>query len=206
MLRVHSPLSEEHEGIVSEAVDVGYTVHTNLGPGFREHIYERAYCLELDSRGISFECEKKVSVRYKSWEIPGQKIDLIIEGVVLIEIKAVQKPHPVHRAQVLSYLKTIGLRVGLLMNFNVEVFKAGVRRVVLWVISSQARDEGEDKMASCLRAFVPSCTPHATVTRVIAYCGNARIHAVMSSSSPGTNCFSSPAYSCGNPVFDTWNR
>jgi GxxExxY protein len=60
-------------------VDCGIHVHRALGPGFKEKIYHRAYCLELDSRGIKFECEKPIVVRYKNWEIPGQKVDLIVE-------------------------------------------------------------------------------------------------------------------------------
>jgi GxxExxY protein len=130
MLRIESPLTREQEAIVTQGVDVGYTVHHELGPGFKEHIYERAYCLELDSRGIRYECEKRIEVRYKSWSIPGQKIDLIIEGIALVELKTVPRLRPIHRAQVMSYLKTMDLRVGLLMNFNTEVFKAGVKRVV----------------------------------------------------------------------------
>lgn len=130
MLRITSPLSPEQEAVVTEAVDVGFTVHSELGPGFREHIYERAYCLELDARGIRYEAEKRIEVRYKSWSIPGQTIDLIIEGIVLVELKTVPRLMPVHVAQVMSYLKTLDLRVGLLMNFNSELFKTGLKRVI----------------------------------------------------------------------------
>jgi GxxExxY protein len=125
-----SPLTESEEQVVTVAVDAGYTVHHVLGPGFRERIYERAYCLELDSRGVPFECEKKIDVRYKVWSIPGQKVDLIVANIVLVEIKSVPRLRPIHRLQVLSYLKTTGLRVGLLMNFNSVTFKGNVKRIV----------------------------------------------------------------------------
>ena len=124
-------LSEFEEQIVTDAIECGLTVHRVLGPGFRERIYVRAFCLELDSRGMKFECEKPIEVRYKQWRIPGQKIDLIIEGVVLVEIKAVPLQRQLHVLQVLSYLKTTELRVGLLMNFNAARFKDGLRRIVL---------------------------------------------------------------------------
>ena len=124
-------LPPEQEELITTALDCGLTVHRVLGPGYKEKIYQRAFCLELDSRGISFECEKPVDVQYKQWKIPGQRIDLIVSGVVLVEIKAVSKLKQLHQRQVISYLKTTGLRVGLVMNFNTILFKHGLRRVVL---------------------------------------------------------------------------
>jgi GxxExxY protein len=130
MLRVSSPINEAEEQIVTAAMDCGFAVSRALGPGFREKIYHRAYCLELDSRGLAFECEKSIQVRYRRWDISGQKVDLIVAGVVLIEIKAIPRLRPIHEAQVRSYLKTIPLRVGLLMNFNTTALKHGLRRIV----------------------------------------------------------------------------
>jgi GxxExxY protein len=130
MLRVSSPLSVEDERLVTRAMDCAFTVHRTLGPGFREKIYARAYRLELDANGLRFESEKPILVKYREWKIPGQTIDLLIEGVVLVEMKTVPRLRPIHHAQVLSYLKTLDLRVGLLMNFNVPVLKAGLQRVV----------------------------------------------------------------------------
>ena len=111
-------------------MDCAFTVHRLLGPGFREKIYERALCLELDACGLKFESEKSIQVRFKEWLIPGQKIDLLVEGFVLVETKVVPKLRPLHRLQVLSYLKTMDLRLGLLINFNVPVLKDGFKRVV----------------------------------------------------------------------------
>jgi len=131
MLVNESPLTEAEEGVVSSAIGCGISVHKELGPGFREFIYEEAYCLELAARQMRFERQKRIAVRFKDWLIPGQKIDLVVEGIVLVEIKAVPRLRPLHRQQVVSYLKTTGLRVGLLLNFNVPLLKAGIRRVVL---------------------------------------------------------------------------
>lgn len=87
LLRVQSPLPAEQEEIVTAVIDVGYTVHRELGPGFRERIYAEAYCLELHSRNMPFEREKRILVKYKHWQIPGQTLDLIVAGIVLVELK-----------------------------------------------------------------------------------------------------------------------
>ena len=111
-------LPPEQEELITTALDCGLTVHRVLGPGDKEKIYQRAFCLELDSRGISFECEKPVDVQYKQWKIPGQRIDLIVSGVVLVEIKAVSELCDEHRAQVHNYLRITGFKLGLLVNFG----------------------------------------------------------------------------------------
>jgi len=130
MLKVASPLSETEELVISRAMDCAFAVHRELGPGFREKIYQAAYCLEMTARGISFEREKKIDVVYKQWTIPGQQVDLVVEGLVLLELKAVPKLLKVHERQVRSYLKTMRLRAGLLVNFNTALLKNGLRRVI----------------------------------------------------------------------------
>ena len=130
MLRIQSPLTTEQEQIVESTVDAALCVHRALGPGFKEIIYKRAYLLELDSRKLAFESEKRILVHYKDWEIPGQTVDLIVEGIILVELKALPRLRPIHRRQVVSYLRTTGLRVGLLMNFNVSLLKYGLQRIV----------------------------------------------------------------------------
>lgn len=124
------PVPPEVEQAASICVDCGLAVHRVLGPGFKESIYQRAFRLELDSRGVAFESEKPIAVRYRTWEIPGQQVDLVVAGVLLVEIKAVPRLRSLHQAQVLSYLKTMDLRLGLLMNFGGRLFKEGVRRVI----------------------------------------------------------------------------
>ena len=130
MLRISSPLTQTEETVVTQAMDCAFAVHRELGPGFRERIYQRAYCLELELRNLRFEREKTVDVRYKKWLIPGQRVDLLVEGVVLVEIKAIPRLVQLHDRQVRSYLKTLNLRVALLINFNTMLLKQGLRRLI----------------------------------------------------------------------------
>ena len=97
----------------------------------RERICEKALCLELESNGLRFECEKRIEVQYKEWAIPGQTVDLLVENVVLVETKAVSRLKEIHAAQVQSYLRIMKLHIGLLLNFSAPTMKAGTRRVVL---------------------------------------------------------------------------
>ena len=130
MLNRHSDLSPEQETIVSEVIGCGITVHRELGPGFKECIYHRAFRLELESRGIPYESDKPIQVKYREWQIPGQKIDLIVAATVLVELKAVPGLRIQHRCQVQSYLRTTGLSIGLLMNFNAALLKDGLQRIL----------------------------------------------------------------------------
>jgi GxxExxY protein len=129
-LRVTSPAGPEIERLVTRIMDCAFTVHRALGPGFKESIYTQALCLEMDSRGLKFEREKPIDVIYKQWKIPGQRVDLLVERTVLVEIKSVPKLRKVHSSQVVSYLKTMDLKIGLLMNFKARVLKEGFKRVV----------------------------------------------------------------------------
>jgi GxxExxY protein len=127
-----SPIPEETEETGRRIIGCAITVHRILGPGFKEQIYERAFCLELDSLGIAYVCEKRISVPYRHWEIPGHKIDLLVEGRVIVELKSVSKLKQVHKRQVVSYLRATNLRLGLVINFNVDILKdGGIKRVAL---------------------------------------------------------------------------
>jgi GxxExxY protein len=128
---VSPPIPQEVEDIGHRVIGCAITVHRILGPGFRERIYERALCLELEEAGLTFECEKRILVPYKRWQIEGHILDLIVGGVVIVELKVRPRLLEVHRLQVLSYLKATGLRLGYVINFNTEVLKYGIRRVVL---------------------------------------------------------------------------
>src|SRR5258708_3347097 len=125
------PIPQDVEDMGHRVIGVAITVHRILGPGFKERIYERAFCLELEEQGLSYECEKRILVPYKRWRIEGYVLDLIVGGVVIVELKAIPRLAEVHRLQVLSYLKATGLRLGYVMNFNVEVLKHGIKRVAL---------------------------------------------------------------------------
>jgi len=130
LLKKYSDLQPEQEAAVARAIGCGIAVHRELGPGFKERIYHDAFRLELEARGIPFESEKPILVKYRQWEIPGQKVDLIVEGIVLVELKAVPQLRDLHACQVRSYLRTTGLPIGLLMNFNAPLLKYGMKRVL----------------------------------------------------------------------------
>jgi GxxExxY protein len=131
MIRVPSPLDEQTEKYVKETIDCGYAVHKALGPGFLEPTYKNAFCLELSAQKIPFECEKPVTVVYRDRPIATHRLDLVVRGCIVVELKAVKILKPVHEAQVLAYLKASHLPVGLLMNFGAARLKEGFRRIVL---------------------------------------------------------------------------
>ncbi len=130
-MRLPSPLSSHAELVMSETIGCAIRVHRALGPGFLESIYRKAMCVELMSAGLSYEAERPVTVRYRDVDLAGQRVDLIVERTVVVELKAVIKLDEVHRAQLISYLRTTGLRGGLLINFRVALLRHGLRRVVL---------------------------------------------------------------------------
>ena len=129
-LRIASPLSPETDLIMSHTIGCAIAVHRALGPGFLESIYRKAMCIELESRNLAYEKERSIRVTYRGVEIPGQRVDFIVEGLIVVEIKAVMRLDQLHRAQVISYLKTTGLHGGLLINFRVPLLRDGIRRIV----------------------------------------------------------------------------
>jgi GxxExxY protein len=130
-MRLKSPLSDAAEAAMTRVIGCAIAVHRDLGPGFLESIYKKAMCIALTDADIAFECEKVIDVIYSGIAIPGQRVDLIVEGVIIVELKSVKRLQEIHEAQVLSYLKTTGLRGGLLVNFRVPVLRQGLKRIVL---------------------------------------------------------------------------
>lgn len=131
MIRAISPLDPEVEELGRKAIGCCIVVHRELGPGLLERIYHRAVRAELKASNIPCECEKPFPVFYRGDEIYVHRVDLIIGGQILLELKAVENLHMVHRAQVLSCLRVTRLRVGLLINFNVAVLASGIQRIAL---------------------------------------------------------------------------
>ncbi|MDP1571486.1 MAG: GxxExxY protein [Vicinamibacterales bacterium] len=129
--RTISTLPAATERIVQAAIGCAIEVHTHFGPGYLESVYQRAFQIELELRGMSYACEQPLKITYKDYPIQGPRLDLVVEQCVLLELKAVDRLQPVHVSQVVSYLKATGLGVGLLMDFNVRWMKDGIRRVVL---------------------------------------------------------------------------
>ena len=126
-----TPLPEELEALVHKTIGCCITVHRELGPGLLESIFARAICLELESCAIPFEQEKRIPVFYRGRLLCHQRLDIVVDGRIVLEIKSVERLNPVHQAQLLSYLKISGLRVGLLINFNTAILQDGLKRIVL---------------------------------------------------------------------------
>jgi GxxExxY protein len=120
-------LNEITEAIIGAAI----TVHRELGPGLLESTYEACLAYELAERNLKVERQKGLPITYHNVQLDcGYRIDLLVEDQVVVELKTVERLEPIHEAQLLSYLKLSGCKVGLLINFNVKVLKNGIRRLV----------------------------------------------------------------------------
>ncbi len=104
-------------------------VHRCLGPGFSESVYERATEIEFTRRGIPFVCQAPVVVTYRGEVVGEGKVDFLVEGKVIVELKAVEMLALIHTAQVISYLRATKLRLAILINFNVRILKDGIKRI-----------------------------------------------------------------------------
>jgi GxxExxY protein len=125
-------LSNNLNQITQAIIGAAIEVHRRLGPGLLESAYQECLCRELFERGISFERERALPVEYKGIRLEcGYRLDMLVAGEVVVEIKAVEALAPVHEAQLLTYLRLGGWQVGLLINFNVPILKQGIRRKVM---------------------------------------------------------------------------
>jgi GxxExxY protein len=121
----------EFDELSNRVIGCAIEVHKALGPGLLESAYERCLAHELAAAAIEFEMQKAVPVTYKGLELEcGYRADIVVEGQLLVELTSVEATTPVHEAQVLTYLRLANLPVGLLINFNVELLKDGIRRFV----------------------------------------------------------------------------
>lgn len=128
-------LNKITETIIGAAIEV----HRTIGPGLLESAYETCLARELELRGVSFERQRPLPVEYKAVRLDcGYRVDLLVEGTVVVEVKAVAGLEPIHEAQVLTYLRLGGWQVGLLINFNVPVMRNGIRRLVNNYVDSSA--------------------------------------------------------------------
>jgi GxxExxY protein len=125
-------ISPELDGIAKQVVDAAFAVHSKLGPGLLESVYEVCLAHELSKRGLKFERQVPMPVIYDGIKLDaGLRLDLVVEGEVIVELKAVETILPVHKAQVITYLKLSKKRLALLINFNVPLIKEGINRIVL---------------------------------------------------------------------------
>lgn len=117
--------------ITEKIIGSAIAVHKALGPGLLESAYEECLCFELSEAGLEFKRQVALPVIYKGVKLDcGYRMDVVVEDSVIVEIKAVERIIPVHEAQLLSYLKLTGIKVGLLLNFHVPVLKSGIKRIV----------------------------------------------------------------------------
>jgi GxxExxY protein len=122
----------ETERVATALVDAAIAVHSELGPGLLESVCESCLVMELESRSVKVARQVAVPLLYKGVQIGDSlKLDLLVADLVVCELKAVHKMHPVYKAQLMSYLKLSGRRLGFLINFNVEKIKDGITRVIL---------------------------------------------------------------------------
>ena len=123
---------ERAEAAATAAVDAGLKVHRTLGPGLLESAYEHCLEYELAERGVPVARQVALPIVYGRLTLDASyRLDRVVDHVVIIEIKSVDMLAPIHQAQLLTYLKLSGLRLGLLMNFNVTLFKQGLKRISL---------------------------------------------------------------------------
>ena len=118
------------DSLTEKIIGCAMTVHRALGPGLLESVYRDCLIIELATEKLRTECDKPVPLSYRGQPVSDLKLDLLVEGRVIVEVKAVSQLHPVHQAQVLTYLKLTGHPVGLLMNFNTTTLRAGLKRLV----------------------------------------------------------------------------
>ena len=132
------PMTEN--AIAKQIVDAAFRIHTTLGPGLLESVYHAVLAYELAQRGLRTVSQQPIPVVYGTIRIDiGFRADLIVEDQVIVEIKSVELLSPVHRKQLLTYLRFADKRIGLLINFNVPIIKDGIKRIVL---SSAGRSAG----------------------------------------------------------------
>lgn len=125
-------LSDKEEYFAKQIVDIAVKIHKELGPGLLESIYAKCFYYELFNRNIKYEKQKEVPIIYQSLIIDeGLRLDLLVEDLVIIELKAQENYHPVWEAQLLSYLKLTNKRLGFLINFHVPLMKDGIKRLIL---------------------------------------------------------------------------
>ena len=131
LTRTNPACSLETEKLVTRTIGCALRVHQALGPGYTEGLYHDAMAIDLALEGLRFERELGIRVMYRGQPLRLQRLDLVVESQIVVELKAVERLDRIHQAQLLSYLKAGGFKVGLLMNFHSEFLKSSLWRFVL---------------------------------------------------------------------------
>jgi len=130
-MRISSQMPPELEELAAKVVNAAYSVHKGLGPGLLESVYEICMCHELSKAEIPFKRQVEMPIMYDNIRLDaGLRIDILINEKIVVELKAVEKMVPLYEAQLLTYLKLTGLKLGFLINFNVPLIKDGIKRIV----------------------------------------------------------------------------
>lgn len=130
--KFYAPVSPDVEKVGKAVLDAAYKVHTALGPGLLESVYETCTAFELTESGLHTETQAALPVTYRSIKMDaGLRPDMIVESKVIVECKSVETMHPIYNAQIITYLKLTGIRLGFLINFNVVHLKEGIKRFVV---------------------------------------------------------------------------
>ena len=119
----------EHDDLTYRIIGAAIAVHTALGPGLFEGVYENALCVEFNKRDIGYQRQRRFRIQYDGEHVGELIADLVVENIVIVELKSVQELLPLHEAQTIAYLRAAQLNTGLLINFNVRSLKSGVRRL-----------------------------------------------------------------------------
>lgn len=126
------PLTEREKDIAKEIVDSAYTVHKELGPGLLEKVYEVCFCHELSKREVKYQRQVDIPIVYDGMTFDeGLRLDVLVEDLIICELKAVDEINLVCEAQIISHLKLTGKRLGFLINFNVPLIKNGIKRFIV---------------------------------------------------------------------------
>jgi GxxExxY protein len=128
---VFGKVDDETNQLANMVIGAAINVHRILGPGYLESLYEEALVRELQLQGIPFERQKIISIDYKGYSIGESRLDLLVDDRLIVELKSVESLMPIHRVQLLSYLKATELQLGLLINFNVTTLRNGIKRIIL---------------------------------------------------------------------------
>jgi GxxExxY protein len=127
-----APLTDREQWLTGQLMNIAISIHKILGPGLLKSIYEKCFCYELSKRNIPFVLQQNVPIIYEQLRIDEHfKIDLLVDGLIIVEIKAQENHHPIWEAQLLNYMKLTGKRLGYIMNFHVPLMKDGIKRMIL---------------------------------------------------------------------------
>ncbi|MFT3937110.1 MAG: GxxExxY protein [Chitinophagaceae bacterium] len=125
------PISERERWLTGQIVNIAITIHKTLGPGLLESVYEKCFCYELAKRNISFEKQKLANIIYDTMIIEGGlRVDILIDDLIIVELKAQETYISLWEAQLLSYLRLTGKRLGYILNFHVPLMKDGIKRMI----------------------------------------------------------------------------